>query len=536
MSPGAHSGKPEPGSGRHRRPGSSRLGRIVSGLSWNTAGQIATVAFNLVLTPFLLLHLGVSRYGLFALLSSLRGLLSNLDGGLGPTAARYFSVFASSRDRRATSSLLLTMSLMLALVVGALAALVAIFAPDITVFLHASSALHKEAIVLLRAFMPLLFVAALRGLFQRIITAHHRWAYLNISGTVATATYMVLALVLVGEGHGLLGLFWALAGQEFVLVVASAFGSRRFVRIRECRLLAWGEIRDIIRYSSRVQVAAVASSFNFEIDSLLVGLIFPVRYVAYYSIGANFSNQLASLPVNAVNPIAVTLSRTYGASGLKATLLEFVDIQRVWVRAIASYPLIGAVSVYFAIERWLGPQERLAGVVASILLVGQAMTLLSQVMAEFGKSANRPGLESRYLGLGMVVNIAFTIPLAFTIGMLGVPVGTTLGLIASTLYFLHIARREIDPGLRSFFADIPGLAVVLGVAVTALLEIPAYEFAPRGAGGLVLCAVPAAIGLGVYAIAVGGLRRTLRSAAGWVGRGGVGSGGGAVAPPAEDLN
>ena len=78
-------------------------------------------------------------------------------------------------------------------------------------------------------------------------------------------------------------------------------------------------------------------------------------------------------------------------------------------------------------------------------------------MAEFGKSANRPGLESRYLGLGMVVNIAFTIPLAFTIGMLGVPVGTALGLIASTLYFLHIARREIDPGLRSFLQTFPAL-------------------------------------------------------------------------------
>jgi O-antigen/teichoic acid export membrane protein len=519
---------PGPHSDGQGDPGRGRLARILSGLSWNTGGQVATAALNLLVTPFLLIHLGVSQYGLYALLSSLRGLLSNIDGGLGPTASRYFAVFAGSRDRRATSSLLMTISALLALVVGTIAALVAIFAPDITVFVHASTALHREAAVLLRAFMPLMFAAALRAVFQQIISAQHRWAYLNVSRTVSTVVYVVLALVFVGQGHGLIGLFWANVGQELVLVLASVVGSRGFVNLRECRLLPWGEIRDIVRYASRVQVAAVSSSFNFEIDSLLVGLIFPVRYVAFYSIGANFSSQLGSLPVNAVSPIAVTLSRTYGRSDLQTTLLEFVDIQRVWVRAIAAYPLIGAVSVYFAILRWLGPQERLAGIVASILLVGQTITLLSQVMAEFGKSIKRPGLESRYLGVGMLVNVAFTVPLAFTIGMLGVPIGTALGQVASNFYFLHIARREIDAKLRSFFADVPKLAVTVGVLTTACLEVPAFKAAPHGLAGLVLCAIPAVIGLGIYALMVTGFKHTFARAAGWAGHGG-----GAVAPPEE---
>ena len=335
MTPGAPIEPPESHSDAQQGPEPGKLAKILSGLSWNTGGQVATVVLNLVLTPFLLLHLGVSRYGLYALLSSLRGLLSNLDGGLGPTASRYFAVLAGSRDRKATSSLLMSVSLMIALVVGTLAALVAILAPHITVFLHASAALHREAVVLLRAFMPLLFVAALRGLFQRILGAKHRWAYLNIAGTVSTLAYVLLALLFVGQGHGLIGLFWANAGQEAVLLLASVVGCRRFLRLRECRFLPWSEIRDIVRYASRVQVAAVASSFNFEIDSLLVGLIFPVRYVAFYNIGANFSNQLVSLPMNAVSPIAVTLSRTYGRGGLTATLVEFVDIQRAWVRSLA---------------------------------------------------------------------------------------------------------------------------------------------------------------------------------------------------------
>ncbi len=501
---------PAPPESDQRAPGRARLRRILSGLGWNTGGQVVSVALNLALTPFLLLRLGVSAYGLYALLSSFRGLLSNLDGGFGPTSSRYFAVYAGADDRRSTAGLVVTISAILTAIVGTLGGIVALLAPQITELFHTSSSLHHEATGLLRAFMPLLLTAALRGSFQRILRSHHRWAYINVSMTVGTAVYVALAMLLVGEGHGLVGLLWASVAQEAVVDVASVAAATRHFSWRDCRLLPRGVTREIARYASRVQLAAIASSFNYEIDSLLVGLIFPVRYVAYYSIGSNFSNQLTSLPTNAVSPVAVTLSRTFGRSGLPATLREFTELQRVWVRAVAPYALIGAVCGYFGILRWLGPQERLAGVVAVILLGGQVLNLLSQVMAELGKAVNKPGLESRYLGTGVVINVALTIPLAFTVGMLGVPIGTAIGQVVSTLYFLHIAKREIDRGLRSFLADIPALATLAATACAVALVLPAHAVAPRGAFGLLLCAVPAVIALAVHAALVGGLKRTAR--------------------------
>ncbi|MCU1495357.1 MAG: hypothetical protein JWO62_3121 [Acidimicrobiaceae bacterium] len=498
------------------RPSSHPVATILNGLSWNTLGQITIVLVNLALTPFLLIRLGVDRYGVFAVLASFRGLLSNLDGGLGPTATRYFAVYAGAGDRKSTSSLLFTISCMLAVVTGAVAGLVALFAPDITVFLHASVSLRGSAANLLRAFMPLLFVTSLQGLVARIISAHHRWAYLNCTEALAGIVYAGLAVLFVEQGRGLTGLLWASIGQLAVLLITSVAGARRYVAAQEFRLMPFEEIREIIRYASRVQVAEVASSFNIEIDALLVGLIFPVRYVAFYSIGSNFATQLLNLPLNAVSPIAVTLSRTFGRVGLDGTLDEFTSLQRLWVRAVAGFPLIGAASAYFAIARWLGPQERLAGVIAAVLLLGQTMSLMSQVMGCLAKSVNKPGLESRYLGLGMLINIAFTIPLALTVGVVGVPAGTALGQVASTLYFLHIARRRITPDIRSFLADVPRLPLVLGLVVTVSLELAAYRVAPIGAAGLALCAVPALIGLMVYAVTTYGVRQLASQTAAWM--------------------
>ena len=475
-------------------------GPVLSGLGWNTLAQVTTVAINLALTPFLLLHIGTTRYGLYALLSSFTGLVSNLDAGIGPTATQYFAVAAGAGDRRATSSLLATLSLASLAAVGLLTGTVALLAPDLTGVLHGTAGIQHTGAVLLRVFMPLLFAASFRGLLQRLIRGQHRWAFLTGTGAAGTVTYAVLAFVLVGEGHGLGGLVVANVAQEVVLDVTLAFGARRAITPRGLRPLPWAETRELLHYASRVQIAEVASSFNIEIDALVVAAIFPLRYVAFYSIGSNFATQLIGVPVNAIPPIAVSLSRAFGRAGARAALEVFPALQRGWVRAVAAVPLVGAAAAYFGIWRWLGPGERLAGVVAVVLLAGRSTSLWSAVMDSLGKSINRPGIESAYLGLGMAVNVVVTVPLALSIGMLGVPVGTAVAETASRLYLLRLSRRAIDPDLRSYLADLPLAAIAAGAAVTLALEVPTFLVAPPGPAGLIVCGIPAALGIAAYVL------------------------------------
>jgi O-antigen/teichoic acid export membrane protein len=480
---------------------------ILRGLSWNTTSQVISVLVYLGLTPFLLHRLGLAAYGTFTLVSTFWGLLSNLDGGLGPCATRYFAVFAGMKDRQATSQLLITMSVMTILVVGAVAGTGAAIAPQIAVLLHAGAHLRHEAVLLIRLLMPLLVFSAFRLLITRVIMAEHRWVYYNLASTASLLAYAGVAFVLVERGGGLIGLYWASVARETVMFLTSVIGARRYLSLTAMRLMPWSRVWELLNYASRVQVAEVASSLNFEVTALLVAFLFPVGDVGLYGIGVNFSSQVGALPMNAISPIAVTLSRAFGRDGLAGALAEFVRIQRVWVRAVGAYCLIGAASAIAAIPRWLGPKEQLAGFVAAILLIGQGVEILSEVMANLGKAVNRPGLESRYLSVGVVVGVALTVPLALSIGVLGVPIGTAVGSVVSTLYFLRIARRGIAPGLRSFFADVPFLAVGMSVLVTALLELPVYRLAPSGPAGLVACGVPALAGLLSYALVTIGPRR-----------------------------
>ena len=108
-----------------------RAKRLLTGLGWNTAGQLLVVGITLGLTPFLLHHLGATQYGIFVLVSSIRGFLSNMDGGLGPTGTRYFPVYVGRGKVENTTRFLLTMMTLVTIIVGGETVAIMLFAPAI---------------------------------------------------------------------------------------------------------------------------------------------------------------------------------------------------------------------------------------------------------------------------------------------------------------------------------------------------------------------------------------------------------------------
>ncbi len=55
--------------------------------------------FNLALTPFVIHGLGVGIYGIFLLVMVIQQFIGSVDGGVGPSARRYFGMYAGRGDR-----------------------------------------------------------------------------------------------------------------------------------------------------------------------------------------------------------------------------------------------------------------------------------------------------------------------------------------------------------------------------------------------------------------------------------------------------
>jgi O-antigen/teichoic acid export membrane protein len=474
----------------HSAGTATRAKSLLAGLGWNTIGQFLIIAINLALTPFLLHRVGATAYGLFALVSSARGLIGNLDAGLGPTGYRYFPVYVGRGNASMTTSLLVTMLTLLGLVVGVETVAVMVFAPDIAkVFSIGSSlkALTGETAQLFRILMPALLVAALRGPLQRLLMAHHRWAFINYTGIIAALSYAAVALTVSLRTSGLQCLVWGTYAQEAVLTVTTVWACCRYISRQGIRLLPGPEVRQILRFGRKIQIAALASSFNYEVDALLVGALFPVSDVAFYSIGVNFSQQVLNLPVNGLNPITQELGRSFGAGGRAALLGSFADTQRKWVTALAVFPVIAALQGWFGISAWLGHGSQTAAATAAVLILGSTPLLMNSIVDVTAKIVEMPEIESWYLGIGVVMNVALTLPIALRFGVIGVPIGTAIGQVVSFFVCIYLAKRKIGREIFPFFYDVRYVPVLFAAALAALAEWAFRHSMPTGAIGFIAC-------------------------------------------------
>ncbi len=88
-------------SGVTQEPGLVR--RLLGGTGWQALAQMLPLVFNLALTPFVIHGLGVGIYGIFLLVMVIQQFIGSVDGGVGPSARRYFGMYAGRGDRAATS-------------------------------------------------------------------------------------------------------------------------------------------------------------------------------------------------------------------------------------------------------------------------------------------------------------------------------------------------------------------------------------------------------------------------------------------------
>jgi O-antigen/teichoic acid export membrane protein len=475
---------------------SMRPKRLLAGFGWNTVGQVFVVGISVGLTPFLLHHLGATQYGIFALVTSIIGLLSNLDGGMAPTGYRYFPVYVGRGDVAATTSFLLTMLTLVVIIVGAVTTTMILVAPAVArVFAlgsglashsHELASHSHETVQLIRLLMPALFIAALCTPIQRLIMAHHRWAFLNFTQVMAIVAYAATAVGVSFETSGLQCLIWATYAQQAIILITSAWACRRYISLKRLRWLPISEVRQILRFGSRVQIAALASSFNYEVDALLVGFLFPVGYVAYYSIGANFSQQVTNMPVNGLNPMMQDIGRIYGRSGKEGVLRSFPDTQRMWVTALGIFPVVGALVGWFGIRVWLGHGAHLAAATAALLLIGTAPLLFNAIVDVTAKVVEMPEIESWYLGIGVAVNVACTVPLALSVGVIGVPLGTAIGQAISFVVCICLARKKMGRQITPFFRCISYVPALVAIAVAGVCEWSVRDSLPAGGIGLIL--------------------------------------------------
>jgi O-antigen/teichoic acid export membrane protein len=464
-------------------------------MGYSALAQAAPLVVNLCLTPYLIHRLGLDRFGVWSLVLVFLATLTVLDGGVGASLARFHAYHGAHGDRESTGRLVLgslAVFVALGLVVTGLCLLLA---PAVTSAVNVPAELEGEAEQLLVLLGPLLTLALASNSAIALLQANARFRSLAAVSVGASVAYALCVIALIDGGQDLPLLALLTVGRYLVVAVAGLCVGARFIRVRRPLLPPRAERRDFGGYAVRMQLSGFTVFLNGEIDALVIAAMLPVRYVGIYAAGYQAATGLRSLPLYAFPPILTRMTRVFAHRGLARTVREFHVLQARWLPAVLTYGVVTTASVGLAVQVWLGPELALSGAVAAVLLAGYSVQVaLTGIRTCFVRAIGLPGYETRYSWFSTAVNLTLTVPLTLLFGVVGVVLGTAIGIVAGSVYFVVLCRRLA--GLRERRLPARWWPATLSAALVACLgNLLVLKLGWHGVLPLVLAGLPVLAGL-----------------------------------------
>ncbi|MFK5690601.1 lipopolysaccharide biosynthesis protein [Ornithinimicrobium sp. LYQ92] len=498
-------------------PQPSLAGRLIRGSSWRILAQIMPLFVNLALTPFVITTLGRTGYGLWLVTSTVTQLIATFDGGIGRSAQYYFALHAGTDDRRSITRLLVTLSVAAIAVSGLFLVPAFILAADIARFFQAPPELLDDTTFLLRVLLVLVAAGLLRNLFAAALHAYERFAISSVSSLLSYAVYAAGMLWVLSAGMGLRGVAYAFIAQQVVATLTIVPPSLRHLSWRGVGFVSWARLLEVGKVSWRVQVSGLLTIASMQGVLLIVGRLRPGQ-VPDFGPGNTFAQQLRLIPMNGVAPIQAMLGRSVGSIGPAAAAPEMTHVQRIWVRAVTGWVVVGAPAAYVGVNVWLPLEGELAGQVAAIMLVAQWLALLPQVLLQWLLLLGRAQYEMWSSALTVLLLAVVSLILVPQVGAIGAAVGAVVGQFGGLMLLLWISRR-LEVPVPSAWSAVPWWqAVVAGSCSAAAVWVMQMLIQdgplPSGGLGLLLCGAAAGPALLLFVVLTWGpgtVQRFLRS-------------------------
>ena len=464
---------------------------IARNTMFNILGRVFEGVFGMALMWFALQRLGAEGWGVWSLVAVFTGYAALFDLGIGSGFAKYVAEYDARGERHKISALITTGLLFYFLLSVAAIAVVWLVADTlIDRFLVPWAAesflsLHtvEDIRFLCRGAVVLFGVNNCVAPFANVSVGLQRMGINNAIAIVAALVKFATAVTLIQMGWGVRGLFAAQALSVGLLGAGCIVAA--FVLMPELRIAPHHVSRDMFQrlfsFGWRTQVAKLANLLDFQTDRLVVAAVHrfgDMGLVGLYGIGEYLATKMRQAPlllVSALIPAASALDAQSQEERLDRLYLRATKYMAAVALPAAAY-MIGSADLL--LHAWLGAQEGLhhAGWVMRILCAGYLFNLLPSpgINIVLGK-----GLASTpmYAGLiSMSVNVVASVSLFYAIGFYGIPMGTSIGMIATAAWFFLHVRKHLHVPLRTVLREAllwPAIACIPGglacIGIDALL-------------------------------------------------------------------
>ncbi|MDI6808597.1 MAG: polysaccharide biosynthesis C-terminal domain-containing protein [Candidatus Eisenbacteria bacterium] len=428
--------------------------KIIRNTMFNALGRFWSIGIALALTPYVVGHLGVERYGIWALIGLVTGYFGLLDLGIGSSFVKYIAEHYARKDYGEINKVVNTgfvfYSVLALLIVGVAFLTVN---PLVRLF-KIPHELHSEAVFVFLLGISVFCVSSALSAFEAVQSALQRMDITN-KVAIACSIPMVIGTILFLEGgYGLRGLMinnaivLVLSGITNTIIAFRILPQLRFNPL----LLERKTLGTLFKFGYKAWVCGkLESLFLFQVGKLLLSRFLGVASVTYYQLGSTIMSKARELPfilVSATVPAASELDAIQD----KKRLYDLYSRGTKYI-ALAGIPLMSLVFVTapMTMFAWMGSGYGQSVLVMQMLTPCYLINNLTGMGITIAFGIGRPELQMRAAILEMILNVSLSIILVIKIGFIGVLVATLVSLSLSSTWFVYMFHRHLGYPILGFF-------------------------------------------------------------------------------------
>ena len=433
----------------------TRSKRFLRGLSVGYVNMGATLAVGLLLTPFLIRHLGQTELGIWLVLTQILMFLGLVDFGIVAILSRETAyALARSGDTRVDSELPTLISRTKSIVLMQVPVLVAACS---LLLLFLPSGLQDHRMFILAVCVAFVVRFPMR-IYQEVLTGMQDLTFVGATQLTALVVSTTATVILVLRGAGL----FALVVNWSILQLGPTVAAYVRLKIMHPHLLReqlqwprWHELRFLITKAGWVSAGQLAQVLSTGSDLIMIERVMGAAAVVPYSVTSRLVGISANAPYMIMQQASPALSelRILGTPE-RLLRLSLALTGSVLLLGGLCATVIQAINQGF-VEWWIGAEFYGGGVLTTVLILTM---IVRQFHVAVGYAVFCFGHEKRLCltalletSTGAVAAIVFI----FMLGAVGAPLGALFGMAVVGLPLnLYVLSRETGGSLVRYLGNL----------------------------------------------------------------------------------
>ncbi len=403
---------------------------------------VLNAVYGLIITPFIIRHLGSSSYGVYKTIAALTSSLIVVDLGLGGTIQRFTAKFIAEKEERQIPNFA-AMGLLIAILLCVVLSLVSgciYFFIDVIY----ENTFSTDQLVLAKSIFVVstltVIVHIIENIFNGLITGFNRFGFGNGIKVILLITRVIATIVFLSFSSDALGfvIVILLVNSFFVILEICYVRMRLGIKIK---LEKWEPnlFFEAGKFTILMFLTSLVTQICTNLDNIVIGAIKGAEYVTVYSVGLLIFGMFSQLSCGVSGVMLPTVTNVLKEDdGEKRIIDVIIKTGRI------QFLLLGAAIVGFIIigqdfiKQWMGSGFEDVYIITLVLIIPAIFELCINVCLSILQAKNMLGFRTIALSVSALINAIITVILVKYWSYIGAAVGTAFSYVACSLIAMNI--------------------------------------------------------------------------------------------------